>query len=415
MSLLRQVRVPLSVGLLVTAFFSWAARSGATPPSCPKAAGTVEDPTYPMRKQAFAALEAKDPGEARRLFQCAAEANPQDQIALAQLVYLDIDADQKPSAIHDIEALRRQHAQTKELEMQLGYLYAEKKQLVPARMAFERAIEYNDPATTAQARKALGVITAEWPDHQFGFYLDSEYMSRFSDEVVDSDARFYQRLGWRSPVSVYVHSRVLRDTASHAGELPEIYSDNAAMFGGGLFFQPFHAHYFVSGEANEAYLFKENTTGRTALVPDYRAVAGYFRTWSVHGGPGEGGSAQGGPMQFEANGSMGFYSRYQHDGIAYVQPREIVNLFEARGVGVSGYVQENLAFDTNQEFYNNTAEIAPGLDLHLKRVPGASLRAQYVFGYYLDLPGTTANPYGSAYRDFRFRLLYGRNLSLGTP
>jgi tetratricopeptide (TPR) repeat protein len=377
----------------------------AKSPSCPKANGTVEDPTYPLRKIAFESLAASDVDEARRLLHCAVEANPNDQIALAQLVYLDIDARQKTAAILDIQKLRLLHAHTRAMEMQLGYLYEEQKQLVPARMAFERAIEYNDPETTAQARKALAVIASEWPQHQFGVYFDSDYLSRFGDEVVDSDVRFYERLGWGSPVSFYVHGRVLRDTASHLGQLPQIFSDNAAIAGGGLFFQPYRARYFLSGEANEAYLFKQNSTGRTALVPDYRAIAGYFGSWPKMGGP----------FRFEANGSVGFYSRYQHDGIAYLQPREALDLFHAGGLRFSSFLQENVALDTNQAFYNNTAEVVPGLDIHARSLPGASLRFQYVFGYYLDLPGNSPNPYGPSYRDLRFRLLYGRNVSVGTP
>jgi hypothetical protein len=197
----------------------------------------------------------------------------------------------------------------------------------------------------------------------------------------------------------------MRDTASHVGPLPQIFSDNAAMAGGGLFFQPYRAHYFLSGEANEAYLFKQNSTGRTSLVPDYRAIAGYFRSWSN----------QGGPFKFEANGSVGFYSRYNHDGIAYLQPREVLDLFRVGDLRFSSFLQGNVALDTNHAFYNNTGEVVPGLDIHAKALPGASLRFQYVWGYYLDLPTNSPNPYGPTYRDLRFRLLYGRNVSLGTP
>lgn len=175
-----QRSIKLGIGLLAgLCMLTASLAADAMPPSCPKANGTVEDPTYPVRRIAFNALTANDMDEARRLFQCAAEANPKDQVALAQLVYLDIAAQQKPAAILDIQKLRTLHAHIKEMEMQLGYLYEEQKQLVPARMAFERAIEYNDPDTTTQARKALAVIASEWPQHQFGVYLDSEYLSRF--------------------------------------------------------------------------------------------------------------------------------------------------------------------------------------------------------------------------------------------
>lgn len=372
---------------------------------CVAGNGTAEDPTYPIRKLAFDELAAGHSDQARELLRDAVDANSKDRIALAQLVYLDIRAGLKGTAIRDIEQLRGLNCRSKELEMQLGYLYEEKKHLVPARMAFERAIEYNDPATTEQARKALSVIDAEWPRfRQLSFVLDSQYMTRFDDGIADLDVRFSQRLSSGSPLSLYTHTRILRDTASHLGQLPQIYSDNATLFGGGLFFQPYGSHYFLSAEANEAYLFKENSRGRSNLVPDFRIVGGYFRSWPESGKR----------FHFETNGSIGYYSRYKQNGIAYLQPREVLNAFHLGKTTVAGYLQQNVALDTNREFYNNTAEIVPGLDLRTAWMPGMAIRAEYVRGYYLDLPSHNINPYGSQYRDVRVRLLLGEKFSVGS-
>lgn len=372
---------------------------------CPAAGGTVEDPTYPIRQKAFDALTAKDAEQARQLFRCAVKARQGERVALAQLVYLDIDAGDKPAAIQDIRELRVLHAQTKELELQLGYLYIDVNRLDLARQAFERALEYNDPAVVEKAHKALTVIAAAWPEHQLGFYLDSQFMTRFHDDVTDASLRYSERLGPRLPVSVYFNGRILRDTASHGGVLPQIYSDNAALVGAGLLYQPYRAHYFVSGEANEALLLTANAAGKNPMIPDYRAVAGYFRQWPE----------QGGWLHLEANGSMGFYSRYGNDGIAYLQPRELADLIRMGNLRLSAFVQENVALDTYQQYYNNTAELIPGLDLHDRRLAGLSLRCAFVRGYYLPLHSNSPNPYGPNYTDYRCRLILGSNMSLGTP
>lgn len=370
---------------------------------CPDIEGHAEDPSYPLRKLAFEQMAGGEAEHARALFRCAITKNKEDRIALSQLVYLDLQAGEKDRAIQDIEQLKALHSMTKDLEMQLGYLYEEKKQLSLSRRAFQRAIEYNDPETTKKARKALDVIVSEWPQYGASVSLNSVYLSRFDDGIFDLEGQTYYRLGWSSPVSFYAHTRLMRDTASHLGQLPQIYSDNAVLLGGGLHFQPYKAHYFVTAEANEAYLFPENGSGKSAWVPDYRVVAGYFRNWPEKGKP----------LVLEANGSVGFYSRYQNNGIAYLQPREILNMGHIAGAAISGYLQQNIALDTNQEFYNNTAELASGIELRTKWKSAASLRAEYVRGYYLDIPARTANPYGSQYNDFRLRLLFGEKVNAG--
>ncbi len=372
--------------------------------SCPAANGTPEDPSYPVRKAAFAALTANNAAEAQRLFRCAATENANDRVALAQLAYLDIRAGDKPAAIQDIERLRALNAITPELELQIGYLYYAQRRLEPARLAFERALKYDDPAIKTKAQSALAVIEAEAPRRWTSLYLDTQYMERFHDQILDGDARAYQRLGPEWPVSFYAHARLLRDTASHAGALPQIFSDNAALFGGGLFLQSLRAHWYVNAEGNEAYLFKENTRGKTDWVPDWRAWGGYFRSWPEK------------PKRlgFEANGSIGFYSRYQHDTISYLQPREVAGLFHLGSFAFTGFVQENFSLDTNRLFYNNVAEVTPGLEIRSLRLPVASLRAEYVRGWYLPVPADAQNlnPYGTEYHDIRIRLLLWKSSSL---
>ena len=67
-----------------------------------------------------------------------------------------------------------------------------------------------------------------------------------------------------------------------------------------------------------------------------------------------------------------------------------------------------MAFDTNQQFFNNTAELIPGVQLSLARVPGAALRTEYVRGYYLPFHSNSVNPYGGSYNDFRIRLTFDK-------
>ena len=379
--------------------------STAVQPACPAPDAAATDPTYAIRKSAFDALASKDQAEARRLMRCAVQGNAADVVALRQLVYLDIQAGYDDLAIEDIDTLRTLHASEPRFEAQQGYLYFNQKNYDAARHAFERAAAGDDREIRADALRAIKVIDAEYPSHVLELAVDAQYLNRFNDGIVDTYLRYFQRLGKRSPLRAYANVRLLRDTASQVGPLPQIFSDNALMTGAGLAFQPHEAHYFVSAEANMAYVFYAGRNGTAAIVPDFRTVAGYYQVFR----PAPDSAFN--KFSFQANGSVGFYSRYQRDAIVYLQPQETYDLNRG-ALRLSPFFQQSFAFDTNQQFYNNIAELIPGLQISLARYPGAALRTEYVRGYYLPFHSNSVNPYGPTYNDFRIRLTFDKQFFL---
>lgn len=402
----------LSVAILAAALAGEAARAQAPTAfgaACPPASGTYEDPTYPIRKLAFEANSAGRVFDARHLMRCAIHVNPKDIIALKQEVYLDLQVKDEASAEEDIDALRALGASTPQFEAQEGYLLASHKQFDEARLAFGRAIAGGDPAITAQSMKAIHVLDGEFPRHVLSLYNDSQYLNRFSDGVIDTFARYYERLGRTSPFRIYVGERLLRDTASSGGRLPQIFSDNALLSGVGVSFQPHDAPYFLSAEVNAAYLPYGSKNGTSAVVPDSRVIAGYYKLWRAGAD-----SRSSNRLSLEANGSFGFYSRYGHDGIAYLQPREIIDLTREGTLRLRPFLQQSISLDTNQQFYNNVFELIPGFEVSNTALSGLSFRVEYARGFYLPVNNSAANPYGSTYGDFRFRLLFQKNVSLGS-
>lgn len=387
--------------------------AAAQPPTafgaaCPPANGTYEDPTYPIRKLAFEANAAGRIFDARHLMRCAIHANPKDTIALQQEVYFDLNVKDEAGAEEDIDALRALGASSPRFEAQQGYIYASHKQYDEARLAFGRAIAGGDPAITAQSMRAIYVLDGEFPRHVLSLSNDSNYLNRFNDGVVDASARYYERLGSSSPFRIYIGERILRDTASSGGRLPQLFSDNALLSGVGVSFQPRDAPYFLTAETNAAYLPYGSKNGTSAIVPDSRVVAGYFKIWRAGRD-----SILGNRFSLEGNGSFGFYSRYNHNGIAYLQPREIVDLTHEGTLRLRPFLQQSVSLDTNQQFYNNVFELIPGFEVSNTNLGGLSLRVEYVKGFYLPVSNSAINPYGSTYNDFRFRLLFQKNIAFG--
>jgi len=376
---------------------------------CPAADVGAEDPTYRIRQQAFDTDKAGDHEAARHLMRCAIRANPHDVVALKQEVYYDLNAKDEQAAREDIDAIRAYGASSASFEAQQGYIFAKAGDIDEARLAFGRAIAFGDAAVTAQAMQAIRVLDGLYPRHVLAVAVDSQYLNRFDDGVVDTSARYLERLGSHSPFQVYAGARLLRDTASNGGTLPQIFSDNAFLTGVGVQFQPRNSPVFVMAEANEAYVFYGSKTGGGALVPDDRVTVGYYRLFRSRAMD----TFDASRISYELNGSFGFYSRYQHNGIAYLQPREMVELTpHGSALQLTPFLQESVALDTNRAFYNNVLELIPGFEVSDTKAKGLALRVEYVRGFYL--PADAGNPYGSSYNDFRVRLVFQKSIPFAT-
>jgi tetratricopeptide (TPR) repeat protein len=375
-------------------------------PRCPEPEGPPEDRTYTLRAQAFDDINAGDSVGARHLMRCAIQFDPTDKIALRQEVYLDLSAGDPRSAIEDIDSLRSLGAADAQLEAQEGYIYAEKKDYARAKAAFRRAIETGDSDIRFQALQAIGNLGSQGSSRTLDLNLDSEYLNRYNDGIVDVWAHLYQRIG-QTPVRAYLNERLLRDTASNVGPLPEIFDDNAFLTGIGLIFQPVDAHYSISSEANEAYVFYGGPKNTSALVPDFRVTAAYYNVFRPSGK-----GRLNDRWSLEANGSIGFYSRYQHDMISYLQPQIAYDVVRSGEFRIAPYIQSSFAFDSKEQYYNNIAEAIPGVEVFFKRPAGLALRVEYVRGFYLPVSSPTPNPYPTSYNDFRVRLTWSKSIPL---
>src|SRR5205823_3712802 len=120
---------------------------------------------------------------------------------------------------------------------------------------------------------------------------------------------------------------------------------------------PAGSHLRISGEANLAYNFLPELRGRS-VEPDFRAVLAYSREWlgRLVGPIGllTLGQLKRDWMFTDLDASAGFYSRYGHDGIAYLQARDGFDLVRTGSTRLAPYLVARLVKDTNGDFFNNT-------------------------------------------------------------
>src|SRR6185295_17362192 len=140
-----------------------------------------------------------------------------------------------------------------------------------------RALSSPDPGVRKDAEEALKSTRPALL--YFDVYANPFYTARFSDRVGYAEAQ----LGWKPvkswPVSLYLGARWTQDSRSHSGTLPEIYSDNVAMAGGGIRIQPKGWSASLSAEYNAAYNLTRGGDHPDTLEADRRVTLSDYHWW----------------------------------------------------------------------------------------------------------------------------------------
>ncbi len=315
----------------------------------------------------------------------------------------DLIAQKRTSeAITTLESAHDDDPSDANVTLQLGYLYAATGGTDKAVEMFTAESSNSDPAIAAKAQTALDEIRRGTKPWFASFYAAPFYQSRFANEINPANAKF--GLNFSRYFQPYVGLRFSRDIRSQAGTLPEIYSDNSAVFSVGIQSVLASTGAVLYAEAGTALNL---VGGRPQAASDYRAGMYWSRTW--------GGALIPPPSESHSTvwtGSVyadgGFYSRYDRNAIGSTQLREGIRLPTGRKLPMQLLAAVNLVKDSNGNFYNNIVEAGPVLRVApLPSVPGLSLEAQYLRGFYTI--HDPANPYGPRYGDFRVFLIWSRN------
>jgi len=364
-----------------------------------------------LLNRGYALLREGDREGARRDFEAALAEDPENVTILKQLGYLDLADGEFVRAARYFQTAWAYAPDDHRLALELGYIYARLGEMAKAESAFRGALPSPDPEISRAAQLALANVRAAQRVWFLDIYGSPFYTTRFSNFI-----GFYEvQLHWRprpdSPFSLYLGHRLTRDTRSEGGELPQIFSDNVALFGPGIRIHPPGWHLSFRAEVNVAVNLVR-TPDSPRSESDFRAILAYYRRWDGNWvGPLGGitlGQISGERLFTDVDVSVGYYSRFDDNVIGYLQFREGLRLVDAGPSTLAGYWRLNLAKDTNRDFFNNLTEVGVGADLHPFRGSGVILRGEYLRGFYFGIEGRDLNPFGSTYDDFRFTLVFSR-------
>jgi len=346
-------------------------------------------------------------------FRQAQALDPTNIAILKQIGYLALQDGDLPVAIQSFEAARRQEPNDLGVALQLGYLYERLNRLQEAEAAFRAATASGDDSTRSSARSALKNLRDTRLRHvYFDVYAGPLYSTRFSNGIVDAVGRLHWRPTPRVPVSIYLNGHVTHDSRSRGGNFPAVFSDNVGLLGAGIAVEVRRWHVSLLAETNLAFNLTQTPRRNRATEPDYRVVGYFYRRWEsrLYGPLGllTAGQARGERLFTDYDASLGYYSRYDHNVIGYLQIREGLRLVDWKNSRLLGYAKLNLVKDSNRDFFNNVGEVGAGLEFRPHRGVNLGLRVEYLHGIYYGIEGRDPNPFGRHYNDVRATLLFGR-------
>lgn len=348
-----------------------------------------------LLNEGYDALRQGRDKAAQERFQQALLAEPGRTEIQKQLGYMNVAKGDLRTAARDFEGVHVLEPDDYEAALQLGYLYDSLHDDAGAEKAFTAALRSPDREIGEAAAVGLKNIEEARQPLYLDVYAAPFYTSRFSDKVAFFEGNLGYKPEPRGALSYYLATRYTQDQRSHAGAVPQIYSDNAFSFGPGIRIQPRHFNAALSVEWGPAWNLTESIDHRRAVEYDTRVLLADYHYWQ-------------GPLRTfaDAGGSLGYYSRYRDNAIGYVQARAGLALFGRHAPALALYAPFNAVKDTNHDFFNNLTEWGGGAEFQPWPRLSLKLRVEVLRGTYTGIVGRDPNPFGRHYDDIRVTLLY---------
>jgi Tfp pilus assembly protein PilF len=351
----------------------------------------------------YEALSRGRSAEAREKFRLALAGDPRRPDITKQLGYMSMAEGDLAGAAQSFEGAHQLSPQDCPAALELGYIYARLRNDVKAEKAFESAEWCPDKKTRDAAAAALKNLRSVDPSLYLDIYAAPLFTSRFQDKILYFEAM----AGWKPvsdwPVSLYVAGRFLKDSRSQSGEIPQIYSDNAASIGPGVKLQPRKMNLNLIAEIDPTLNLTRSEEHPDRGETNKRVVLADYAYWERR------------RLFADAGASVGFYSRYRDNVIAYAQFRAGAAVWESDEERLSLYAPVYASKDGNRDFFNNFVEIGAGAELATITALDLKLRAEYLRGFYMGIEGRDRNPYSRAYNDVRVMLVYSMRFDKERP
>lgn len=296
-----------------------------------------------------------------------------------------------------------------DVAMQLGYLYDEINLKPQAYRYFQLATRSPDKTLALRAQYALtnlgGLQTKALPSPYFSEVFFTPFtQSRFGLTV----RPFITRLGVEQDncfkTKEYVFLRRTDDNRSeNLGQISQIYEDNVQITGTGIQVSPFVNLPIVGFiEAGTAYdlvyrnrdRWRGDLRGGLMYYQDFGTRPSYYDQLKISH-----------DYYSDWYADTTYFSRYNNNVIGGIRTHQGIRLLQYHASLVNLYVVGRALADSNRDFFNNIAEVGPGIALVPTDRFNLQLRFEHIKGMYIPA-GATPNPYGKYYTNNIVQLLF---------
>lgn len=300
---------------------------------------------------------------------------------------------------------RTQGASPQLVSFELGYVAAASGDRDEARVRFVEAERGPDVAVSDRARQERDALGK----HLYAdLYADALGWNRAlgtsdgNNVVPTLRVRGFYRPWLSVPVDLYVSGQATRDAASRGSvgtALPRIYSDNYAIFGGGLRLRLWENRIELFGQAGPALNLIED--GRDRVAVDVRGGAlTYVETRGCAPAPVRSARADFKPC-LEVYAEAIYASRFDSDVVAFARPRAGAGYLVTGPVSWQAILEARAAKDINNDYWNNFADAGVGHRWRLLAPVRVDLLLSVNAGGYFGLSGRDPAPTRLGYADAR--------------
>ena len=108
----------------------------------------------------------------------------------------------------------------------------------------------------------------------------------------------------------------------------------------------------------------------------------------------------------EIYSDISYYRSQRNNIIGYLHTKCGLHIFRVWKSVIDAYGVFYVMKDSNRDFWNNKAELGPGIAI--QPIPGLDLKfvVEYLFGSYYGIEGIDPNPYPQQYQDRRYGILF---------
>ena len=353
-------------------------------------------------------LKVSDQQSAQRLIKMVVIKEPNNVQALKEAGFLAMAEGHKIDAV---AYFTRAYDLTYQpgIAMQLGYLYEQLNDKPMAYQYFRAATHGNDKKIALCAENQLTSLVGQQIKVLPAPYFAEMYFNPFSQTYFGLTVLpFIGRVGIeqdnRFRTKEYVFLRRTQDNRSNTlGEISQIYEDDVQITGVGLQVTPFKRLPLVAffevgesydlvyrnrnrwrGDVRSGLMYYQDFGTRPAYFDNLKISHDYYSDWYA---------------------DVTYFSRYDNNVIGLVRTHQGIRLLQYQSSMLNLYVTGRVIADTRREFYNNIAEIGPGVSFVPSNRFNVQLRYERVNGVYLPA-GASVNPYNKYYINQIVQLLF---------